>query len=88
MHTKDPVINKRCHWEAVENVYEEFPQFNIVSALAFIIKSIDAVDRRAFMVSSQQEKIARVLDFVCQQQADDLQRVFPSVHIVSQKQII
>lgn len=40
------------------------------------------------MVSSQDEKVFRVLDFIRQQQADSLKRLLASVDIVTKEKII
>ena len=40
------------------------------------------------MVAPEQEEVLRVFDLVGQQQADGLQRLLPSVHVVAQKQIV
>ena len=40
------------------------------------------------MVAPQQEEVLRVLDLVSQQQADRLDRLLPSVHVVSQEEIV
>lgn len=40
------------------------------------------------MVAPEQEEVLRVFDLVCQQQADGLQRLLPSVHIVSKEQVV
>ena len=40
------------------------------------------------MITPEQEEIFWVLDFVAQQQEDRLQRLFPSVHIVAQEEIV
>ena len=40
------------------------------------------------MVSPQQKEVLRVFDLVCQEQADGLQRLLPSVHVVSQEQVV
>lgn len=54
-------------------------------SLTLIIESIYSVDGGALMIPSQQEEVLRVFDFVGQKQTDGLQRLLPSVHIVSQK---
>ncbi len=36
VHAQDVVVDERCNWEAVEAVDEEFPQFDVVPALAYI----------------------------------------------------
>ena len=40
------------------------------------------------MIPAQQEEVFRVLDLVGQEQTDGLQGLAPSVHIVSQEQVI
>lgn len=40
------------------------------------------------MVAPEQEEVLRVFDLVRQQQADGLQRLLPSVHIVAQEQVV
>lgn len=40
------------------------------------------------MIAPQQEKVLWVFDFVGQQQADRLQRLFASVHVVAQEQVV
>ena len=43
---------------------------------------------RTFVVTPEQEEIFWVLDFVAQQQEDRLQRLFPTVHIVAQEEVV
>ncbi len=40
------------------------------------------------MVASEQEKVLRVLDFVSQKQAYALDRLFSSVNVVSQEEVV
>ena len=56
--------------------------------LTFIVKSVYSVNTGAFMVSTKQEKVFWIFDFVGQQQADGFQRLLPSVDIISEKQIV
>ena len=62
--------------EAVETVCEGFPQFDVESTLALIVKPIDSVDTGTFVVSAKEEEIFRVFYFVGQKQADALQALF------------
>jgi len=52
-------------------VCKHFPQFNILSALAFILKTIDAVDTRTLMVAPQQKEVKWIFDFVCHEETHD-----------------
>ena len=54
----------------------------------FIIETIDFIDRLAFMVASQQEEVFWILYFVSHQETDALNRMFSSIDIISQKQVV
>lgn len=56
--------------------------------LTLIVEAIYSVDRCTFVVSPQQEEVFRIFDFVGQQETDGLQRLFPPVNIVTQKQVV
>lgn len=40
------------------------------------------------MIATQQEKVLWVFDLVGQKQADGLQRLLPSIHVVTQEQVV
>lgn len=40
------------------------------------------------MVAAQDEEVLRVLDLVCQQQADGLQGLLATVHVVSEEKVV
>lgn len=46
------------------------------------------IDAGALVVAAQQEEVLRIFDFVRQQQADRLQRLFAAVDVVAQEQIV
>ncbi len=64
MHANDLIINDCSAWKAVESVAKLFPHFYGEASTAFIIKSVDSIDTSTFVVSSQEEEIFRILDFV------------------------
>jgi hypothetical protein len=66
MHTQNSVINDCCRWKHVEACAELLPNFDSVSSFALIVEPIHSIDRLAFMVTSEQEEIIWVFDFVCQ----------------------
>ena len=66
MHAQDLFVYQGRNGQAVEAVSERLPNPNVVSPLAFVIESINSVDRGALMVASQQEEIFRVLNLVGQ----------------------
>lgn len=56
--------------------------------LTFVVESIYSVDAGAFVVSAQKEKILWILDLVRQQEANCLQRLLPSIDVISKKQVV
>ena len=66
MHREDLLVNDCGNGQAVEAIGEGFPELDVVSALALIIKSVDAVDRCTFVISSEDEEVLWVFDLVRQ----------------------
>lgn len=56
--------------------------------LTLIVEPIDTVDGSTLMVAPEQEKVLWVFDLVGQQEADGLQGLFPSVHVVTQEKVV
>ena len=56
--------------------------------LTLIIEAIDAVDGGTLMVPPEQEEVFWIFDLVGEQQADGLQRLLPSIHIIPQEKIV
>lgn len=54
----------------------------------FVIESVDAIDRRAFVVPAQEEKVLWILDFVSKEQTDGLQTLLSTVDIVAQEEVV
>ena len=65
MHREDLLVYDCCNWQAVEAVCECFPQLDIISPFALVVKPIDAIDGGAFMISAQNEEIFWIFDLVC-----------------------
>ena len=72
MHAEDFLINDGSDGETVETVSEGLPQLDVVSSLAFIVEPINSVDGSALVVTSEEEEVLWVLNFVCEQQAYSL----------------
>lgn len=83
MHCEDLLIDNGSDRETVEAVRESLPQLDVISALAFIVEAVNAVDGGTLMVASEDEEILRVLDLVCEQEADSLQRLLATIDVVT-----
>lgn len=83
MHSEDLVVNDCRNWQTIKAICKGFPDLDVIPSFTLVIETIDAVDRGSFMIATQDEKILRIFDLVGQKKAYGLERVFPSVDIVS-----
>ena len=59
-------VYDRGYGQTVEAVGERFPQFDVVSPLAFVVEAVYAVDGRALVVAAQEKKVFWKFYFVGQ----------------------
>ncbi len=64
MHADDFVINNSRTGEAVKSIAESLPQLDTETTTALVIETVDPVDSGTFMVSSEDEKVFRVLNLI------------------------
>ncbi len=83
MHAKDFFINKRTDWQTVKDVRKNFPEFDRVAALAFIVEAINSINLRALVIASQQEEVLRIFDLEAQQQRNRFNRLLASIDVVT-----
>jgi hypothetical protein len=83
VHAEDFLINESADRQAVETICECFPKSDVISTFAFVVESVNAVDRSAFVISTKKEEILGVLDFVCKKQTNRFQALFSTIYIVS-----
>lgn len=56
--------------------------------LAFIVEAIDSIDASALVVTTKQEEIFRILDFVCEQETNSFERLLATIHIIAKEEIV
>ena len=61
---------------------------NGVSQRTLVVEPVNPVDARALVVPPQHEEVLRVLDLVRQQEADRLERLFATVHVIAQEEVV
>lgn len=88
VHGENLLVNDGSNGQAVEAVGESLPQLNVVSSLALVIETIDTVDGGALVVSTQNEEVLGVLDLVREEQADGLERLLTTVHVVTEEKVV
>lgn len=88
MHGEDFLVDNGCNWQAIEAIRKCLPQLDVVAPLALIVEAIDAVDGRALVVAAQDEKVLRVLDLVCEEQADGLEGLLATIDVIAEEEVI
>jgi len=88
VYTKNALGDNGCNWQIVEGFGDCFEYFDAEFAFALIIEAIDFIQFAWFVVAPQQEKGQRVLYFIGHQKADWLQWFFPTIDVISQKQVV
>jgi hypothetical protein len=69
----------------IESIYKCFPNLDVASSLAFIVKSVNTSDIGAFMIASQEEEVLGILDLVAHEKQYGLKRMLSSINIIPQK---
>ncbi len=64
------------------------PQLDVVSALAFVVESVDTINRRTFVVTSEDKEVFRVFYLVGQEQADCLEGLLASIYIIAKEEVV
>ena len=88
MHAEDLFINNSSDRKAVEAICEGLPELDVVATLALVIEAVDSVDGGTLVVASQEEEVLRVLNLVCQEEADGLEGLLAAVHVVTKEEIV
>ena len=88
MHGEDLLIDDSRNGEAVEAIRESLPQLNVVPPFALIVETIDTVDGRTLVVTTENEEVLGVFDLVSQKEADGLKRLLATVDVVTQEQVV
>ena len=88
VHGEDLLVDDGSDGQAVEAISESLPKLDVVSSLALIVETVDAVDRGALVVTTENEEVLRVLDLVCEEQADCLQRLLATIDVVTEEEVV
>lgn len=88
MHAEDLLVNDGSDGETVEAVCERLPELDVIAALALVVESIDTVDGRALVVTTENEEVLGVLDLVREEETDGLERLLSTVDVVTQEEVV
>ena len=88
MTAKNLFVYNCCYRETIKTISENFPQFNGIFFFTLIIKTINSIDSRTFVVTPQQKKVFWVSDFISQKKSNCFNALSASIDIISKKKII
>ena len=88
VHAEDLVVDEGRDGHAVEDILELLPDANGISALAFIIESVNTIDLATFVIASQKEEVLLELGLVGKKQDNSLEGVLSSVNVITEEQIV
>lgn len=67
MHRKDLFVDDCSDWQAVEAIGKCLPQLDVVTALAFVVETVDTIDGSTLVVTSEDKEVFGILDLVGEQ---------------------
>jgi len=88
VHAEDLLVDQCGDGQVVEQVGEQFPEFDVVPAFALVLEALDAVDGGALVVAAEGEEVFGLLALVGHHDRDGLQRLLAAVHLVAQEQLV
>ena len=88
MNAEYLVIDDGSDWQAVEDITKDAPNVGVVELNAFLIKPKLTIDIRAFVVTTEKEEVFWVHDLKCEEEADVLDALASTVHVVAEEQVV
>ena len=88
VHGEDLLVDDGSDGQAVEAISESLPKLDVVSSLALIVETVDAVDGGTLVVAAQDEEVLGVLDLVGQEKADGLEGLLATVDVVTEEEVV
>ena len=88
MHGEDLLVDDGGDWQAIEAVCKRLPQLDVISTLALIVETVDAVDGCALVVATQNEEVLGVFYLVCEKQTNGLQGLLATIDVVAEEEVV
>jgi len=88
MRTENLLIHHSSTGKAIETIGKSLPKLNSKTALTLVIEPVNAVNGGALVISSKDEEIFGVFDLIRQKEANGLERLLPTVHVIPQEDVI
>lgn len=85
MNTEDLFIDHSGYGKAVEAVGESLPELSVVTALAFIVETINTIDRSTFVITTKKEKVLGELNLISKKKTNSFKRLLSTINIVAKE---
>ena len=59
-----------------------------MSALALVVEPVYTIDWGTLVITSEEEEVLGIFDFVSKEETNSLKRLFASVDVVSEEQVV
>ena len=86
-NTEDAALHQGAQWELTQNLYEAFPELDIVQTLAFIIETSMSSHLRNLVMTTKQMNMIWKLTLVDQQSDQHIATLATSVDIIPQEKV-
>ena len=83
MHADNPFVDEGDDGQVVKHGYKRLPKRYAVTSADLLVEAIDAGDALALVVAAEQVHHARIPDLECQQQAERLDTILATVHVIT-----
>ena len=88
MHAQNFVVNQCSDRQHIESTHKFFPKRDGIPLLALFVKPIDLCDILAFVIPPKQKYVLWIFNFVREQKANALDRLFATIDVVSQEEVV
>ena len=87
MHTQNSIIYYGGNRKDVEYIAEFPPYSDIVPPFALVIKTIGSINRTTLVISSQEIKLFRVLNFECEKETNSFNTLFAAIYVITHEEV-
>lgn len=88
MTTKDLLCDDRHDGHAVKAVTKDPPDLDRIAPFTLVVESVDAINRRTFVIPTQETQVVGVSDLVGQQKTNRLEALHRAVNVVPEEQVV
>lgn len=88
MHTENLSRDNCGDRQGIECIDETLPCLDVASALTLVIEAVDPRDVGTLVVTTEEKEVFWVFDLVAEKKENRLQRLFTTVDVVAEKEVV